>query len=40
MREIDVSDLLGIWFHDVEVSRINIDYSRREVELECTLPIG
>ena len=40
MKEIDVSDLLGIWFHDVEVSRINIDYSRREVELEYTLPIG
>lgn len=40
MREIDVSDLLGIWFHDVEVSRINIDYIGREVELEYTLPIG
>ena len=40
VREIDISDLIGIWFHDVRVSRISIDYVRREVELECTIPVG
>ncbi len=40
MKEIDISELLGIWFHDVEVSRISIDYVKREVELDCIIPIG
>ena len=40
MREIDISDLLGIWFHDVRVNNICIDYFKREVALECVLPIG
>ena len=40
MREIDVSDILGIWFHDVTISRISIDYFKREVTLEYVLPIG
>ena len=40
MKEIDVSDLLGIWFHDVEVSRISVDYVKREIKLTCTIPIG
>ncbi|HEX8835237.1 MAG TPA: hypothetical protein VF719_13600 [Abditibacteriaceae bacterium] len=40
MRKIDVSDILGIWFHDVKVNRINIDYVKREVKLDFVLPIG
>ncbi len=40
MREIDVSDILGIWFHDVTIQRICIDYFKREVALEYVLPIG
>lgn len=40
MREIDLSDLVGIWFHDVKVSRIGVDYVTREVELECAIPVG
>lgn len=40
MKEIDVSDLVGIWFHDVKVSRISVDYVKREVELECVIPVG
>ena len=40
MREIDFSDLVGIWFHDVKVSHICVDYVKRVAELECTIPVG
>lgn len=40
MREIDISEVVGIWFHDVRVSRVKIDYVRREVELDCVIPVG
>jgi hypothetical protein len=40
MREIDISDLGGIWFHDVKVNHISIDYVKRQVELDYVLPIG
>lgn len=40
MREIDVSELLGIWFHDVRVNRICIDYFEKKLTLECVIPIG
>lgn len=31
---------MGLWFHDVEVSRINIDYAKREVAFDCAIEIG
>ena len=40
MREINISDLAGVWFHDVKVSRISVDYIKRAVEFECTIPVG
>ncbi len=40
MKEIDVSDLAGVWFHDVKVSHIRVDYVKRVAELECTIPVG
>ena len=40
MKTIDVSDLLGVWFHDVEVGHISVDYASRVVELECIIPVG
>jgi hypothetical protein len=40
MKEINISDLLGIWFHDVKVRHISIDYFKREVVLEFILPVG
>jgi len=40
MKEIDVSDLLGIWFHDVKINRISADYVKREVEFEYVIPVG
>ena len=40
MKEIDFSDLAGIWFHDVRVGRIRVDYVERVAELECTIPVG
>ena len=40
MKEIDISDLLGVWFHDVKINRISVDYVKREVEFECVIPVG
>ncbi len=40
MKEIDVSDLAGIWFHDVKISHIRVDYVKRVAELECIIPVG
>lgn len=40
MRKIDISDLLGMWFHDVNISRIAIDYVKKQVELEFSIPVG
>lgn len=40
MKEIDISDLVGIWFHDVVVSRVTVDYIKREAEIECMIPVG
>lgn len=40
MKEIDISELLGIWFHDAKISKIGLDYIKREVELKCTIPVG
>jgi hypothetical protein len=40
MRAINISEVVGIWFHDVTISRINVDYVKREVQFECTIPVG
>ncbi len=38
MKEIDISDVVGIRFHDVKISRISVDYIKRELEIDCTIP--
>ncbi|MGI4788352.1 MAG: hypothetical protein ACRYFS_05825 [Janthinobacterium lividum] len=40
MKEINLSDLAGIWFHDVQISRISVDYIKRQAEFEFTIPVG
>lgn len=40
MKEIDISELAGVWFHDITVNRIDIDYSKRKVVFECIIPVG
>lgn len=40
MKQIDISGIVGIWFHDVTINDINIDYIHKEVSMNCTIPIG
>ncbi|GAB4465415.1 MAG: hypothetical protein OHK0029_36010 [Armatimonadaceae bacterium] len=40
MRDLDISDLAGIWFHDVKVVEISLDYVKREAKFECVIPVG
>ena len=40
MREVDISELVGIWFHDVKVDRVGIDYVKRNVVFDCVIPVG